>query len=301
MAVIPHELLDRFLDETASLRRLSPNTVEAYGNDLAQWNEFLSQDGLDWKNVTQTEVYDFLSFEWKEKNTTRSTQARKLAALKQFYRFATREGEMEKNPLESIFSPKVKKPLPHPLRPGEMETLLEGDTGQSAFLQARDKALCELMYSTGLRVSELLSLKCDDIMTAGSVATELKVTGKGKKDRFVFIGEAAKTAIEEYLQLRASYKHTALFLNGRGGPLTRRGVNYILKKRSALLDLSSEHSAHSLRHSFATDMLNMGADIRTVQEMLGHASISTTQNYTRVAKDRIRDTFRRCHPHSRKG
>lgn len=172
------------------------------------------------------------------------------------------------------------------------------------FTTVRDKALWETIYSSGMRISEALSLRLE-LFSPEHIPDEIKVRGKGGKDRVVYLGAASRQALAEYLPFRADVLYrvkkttTALFINFKGTPLTRRGAYYLIKKRVEALGLDHRITPHSLRHSFATDLLNAGADIRHVQEMLGHASVSTTQNYTLVAKERLFDVYRKAHPHGR--
>ena len=294
---------DDFLAYLKNVRSYSPHTLDAYGNDLRQWLEFTDKLKVEWSSITNKDVNNFLAgFANSASNRTR---ARKIAGLKSFYRFCERCQLIESNPIKNYRPPRYKRSLPKPIRAIEMEKVLDDDSGQDRQLQLRDRALCELMYSSGLRISELLSLQVHQVadITLGEIVPELKVTGKGKKDRVVFLGQSAQEALSQYLVVRASLAKVSagdqLFINLRGGPLSRRGANYILKQRQRMLGLHSDFSAHSLRHSFATDLINNGADIRHVQEMLGHSSISTTQNYVHVAKERMRETFWRSHPHAK--
>ncbi|RME91796.1 MAG: tyrosine recombinase XerC [Candidatus Hydrogenedentota bacterium] len=292
------KILNEFLEHLKFFKNYSENTIEAYSRDISQWLSFCQQQEIVWNDFDASEIYSFLTNSFEK--LSRRSQARKIAALKQFYKYCERENFCKKNPLKNVSPPKVVRGLPHPLRETQVETLLEDDSGQKMEIQIRDKALWELVYSAGVRISEALSLKVSDVFFHGHVVEELKVRGKGNKERIVFLGPPAREAILSYLQIRHGNPQEKLFLNMKGTPLSRRGANYILKERLKRLNLSPEHSPHSLRHSFATDMLNTGADIRIVQEMLGHASVSTTQNYTKVAKERVRQTFWNCHPHSKK-
>ena len=190
-----------------------------------------------------------------------------------------------------------------------LEDSLDEKSKTTSYTQARDVALWETMYSSGLRISEILSLRPRDILESASdegiqIRDSVSVMGKGGKTRVVFIGGKAQDALKKYLvfrgELQKQAKTEALFLNARGGALTRRGANYILKKRLLRLNLPHNYSSHSLRHSFATDLLNHGADLRHIQEMLGHASISTTQHYTHVAVEKLKSVFWKAHPHARK-
>ena len=188
-----------------------------------------------------------------------------------------------------------------------MSILLEDSTKQNPFIQIRDKFLLEFLYSTGCRISEILLLNVFDIFDGSNVIEDIIVQGKGQKQRVVFMTQGAKDSFCEYFQFRKKYfsnqnqniLEEPLFINLRGKRLTRRGSSYILQKRKEHLNLQSSLTLHSFRHSFATDILNEGVDIRKVQELLGHTSVSTTQNYTHIAKDRLFEIFRNSHPHAK--
>lgn len=299
--------LDSAADEWLSYLRVeknySINTTEAYASDLRQWLDYTEKNNIDPLNFQNKDVYAVLSVAINSSEPRNSTRARKLAVFRSFYRFVHKTGLVENDLMSSVNAPRLKRPLPHPVRGSEMDQLLEGDTGQMQFMQLRDKALWECAYSSGMRISELLSLDVSDIFDIDGIKNSVKIKGKGSKERIVFIGKQAAEALENYLNIRMNYsnkKSEELFINQRGSRLTRRGALYLLKLRSSLLNLGNDISPHSMRHSFATDLLNEGADIRVVQEMLGHASVSTTQNYTRVAKEKIRRIFTQSHPHARR-
>jgi site-specific recombinase XerD len=293
-----------FSDFLESEQNASPNTRAAYARDLGQWFSFLEREGVQNDEISGEDVYAFIgSLKAREKSLERRTQARKLSAIKSYFRFLERRKLIDKNPARSLKAARYKRLLPRPLRPLELEALLD-DGVTDGFTSLRDKALWETIYSSGMRVSEALSLDVSRI-TLEFVPEEITVMGKGSKARVVYLGNAAREALLEYLPVRADqlYRHAkvsnALFINAKGTALTRRGAHYLIKKRVNTLGLDARISPHSLRHSFATDLLNAGADIRHVQEMLGHASVSTTQNYTQVAKERLFDIYRKAHPHGR--
>ncbi len=290
-----------FLD---SEQNAAANTRAAYARDLEQWFSFLEREGLEFGDISGEDVYAFIgSLKAREKSLERRTQARKLSAIKSYFRFLERRKLIESNPARSLKAARYKRLLPRPLRPLELEALLD-DGMDETFTRLRDKALWETIYSSGMRVSEALTLDVTRF-SIDHVPDELTVMGKGSKARVVYLGAAARQAILEYLPLRQDLVYrmskttNALFLNFKGTALTRRGAHYLIKKRVISLGLDQRISPHSLRHSFATDLLNAGADIRHVQEMLGHASVSTTQNYTQVAKERLFDVYRKAHPHGR--
>ncbi|HRP70319.1 MAG TPA: tyrosine-type recombinase/integrase, partial [Turneriella sp.] len=229
----------------------------------------------------------------REKVLERRSQARKLSALKTFYNFLEKRSLIAKNPTRTLKAARYKRLLPRPLRPIELERLLDDPVDdEEHFTGMRDKALWETIYSSGMRISEALSLSVTPF-SFSVIPDEITVTGKGSKDRVVYFGKCARQAITEYLPLRSAVlsrlkkQSDALFLNFKATPLTRRGAHYLIQKRARALGLATRVTPHTLRHSFATDLLNEGANIRHVQEMLGHASVSTTQNYTHVAKERL--------------
>lgn len=293
-----------FAEFLESEQNASPNTREAYARDLGQWFNFLEREGIQNDEISGEDVYAFIgSLKNREQTLERRTQARKLSAIKSFFRFLERRKFVHHNPARSLKAARYKRLLPRPLRPLELEALLD-DGASDTFTSLRDKALWETIYSTGMRVSEALSLDTTRF-TLDHVPEEITIMGKGSKARVVYLGGAARESLAEYLPVRADQLHQqqkntkALFINAKGTALTRRGVHYLIKKRVNVLGLDTRVSPHSLRHSFATDLLNAGADIRHVQEMLGHASVSTTQNYTQVAKERLFDVYRKAHPHGR--
>lgn len=293
-----------FTEFLESEQNAATNTREAYARDVEQWINFLDREGLEFKDISGEDVYAFIgNLKVREKLLERRTQARKLSAIKAFFRFLERRKVIESNPARSLKAARYKRLLPRPLRPLELEALLD-DGVDDTFTRLRDKALWEVIYSSGMRVSEALTLDISRF-TIDHVPDEITVMGKGSKARVVYLGAAAREAIQEYLPMRHDLVYrmakstTALFLNFKGTALTRRGAHYLIKKRVHALGLDQRISVHSLRHSFATDLLNAGADIRHVQEMLGHASVSTTQNYTQVAKERLFDVYRKAHPHGR--
>ena len=297
--------VDLYLDYQKNIKSYSLNTTEAYGSDLRQWVEFIEENELNWRSPSRQEINRFFSN--LRPDLVKRSQARKVTALKSFYRFCERSGFIDKKPAFS--APRYKKGLPHPIRTISLERLLDDDSRQKNFIQLRDRALLELLYSTGLRVSEVLSLRVRDVTDLQGkkenfeIFNQVKINGKGNKERVVFIGESAALSLNSYLSALIieglNDADSFLVQNFKGKPLSRRGVNYILKKRLQSLSIDEEHSAHSIRHTFATDLINNGADIRHVQEMLGHSSLSTTQNYIAVAKERLQHTFRQAHPHAK--
>ncbi|MDH5717295.1 MAG: tyrosine recombinase [Spirochaetia bacterium] len=298
-------VIDNFLSYLSLEKNSSENTIESYGSDLSKWAEFLEKENISFIKVEQKNLYAFLSSAKDKNNFQKSTMARRIASIKSFYRFLEKNNFIKETPFKNTKPPKYKRKLPRPVRPIDMEVFLEDETGQNIEFQIRDKAIWELMYSTGMRISEILSLNIESVADAeGRIYDSFKVMGKGKKERVVFVGQKCAEVLFQYLKVREYFlkknEERALFLNNKGTRITRRGGAYLLKKRKDFLKIDAEFTPHSLRHSFATDLLNEGADIRAVQEMLGHSSISTTQNYTAVAKEMLKNTFRNCHPHAKK-
>ncbi|MCG8401741.1 MAG: site-specific tyrosine recombinase XerD [Firmicutes bacterium] len=286
-----------FVNYLAVERSLARNTVISYALDLKQFKNFCANRRVsDIKTVDRTVIMNYIAHLQKIGRSP-ATLSRQMAALKMFFRFLTDEGLLAKEPTENMESPGVKKKLPAVLDQDEIVGLLEQPrTGNTPGL--RDKAMLELMYATGMRVSELLSL---DIGHVDCAHGYVRCMGKGARERIVPIGAVAVRYTGEYLQRgRAKIKNSradkALFLNMRGKRLTRQGFWKILKKYARQAGITKEITPHTLRHSFATHLLENGADLRSVQEMLGHADISTTQIYTHLTGTRLREEFKKFHP-----
>lgn len=298
------EGLTLFLEYLEVEKNSAQNTREAYERDLKQWFEFLGRESIEHHEISGEDIYAFLGgLKSHQQPLERRTQARKLSAIKSLYRFLEIRGHITNNPARKLRAARYKRLLPRPLRALELERLLE-DGPVDSFRTARDRALWETLYSSGMRISEALSIP--HLPFSGDVLpNEIKVRGKGGKDRVVYLGRPALAALAEYLPFRADILYRArkstpqLFINYKGTSLTRRGALYLFRKSADTLGLDQRITTHSLRHSFATDLLNEGADIRHVQEMLGHASVSTTQNYTLVTREKLFDVYRKAHPHGR--
>lgn len=282
-------------------RNASPETIRNYRSDLQQLTSYLVQArqsprSVQVQHVTTDDLRGYLH--WLDRKGEKATSlARKLACLRSFYRFLVREGATARNPAEDIRSPKLPKPLPRVLTKDDANALMEFPAGQST-LSLRDRALLEMLYSTGARVSEAVGLNVGDLNQSEGL---VHLRGKGRKERVVPIGGVAIQAIREY---RDSFKSSRiqpsapLFLNHRGGRLTARSVARLVSRYSSRL-ASGAVSPHALRHSFATHLLDEGADLRSIQEMLGHASLSTTQKYTHLAADQLLAVYDRAHPRAR--
>lgn len=283
---------DQFLLYLQGEKNASPHTVKNYGVDLA---EFITVTGeTPAREVDYLAIRKFLAH-LKEKGYSKSTISRKLACLRSFFKFLTRENVIANNPAVGIATPKREKKLPSFLEIQEIENLLDATAGAS-LSSKRDKALLETLYSSGIRVSELVGLNVEDTDVLGGV---LRIRGKGKKERMVPIGRKAQEAIREYLEKRGNdYGKAggALFFNKNSTRLTDRSVRRILIKYARKASIHKDVSPHTLRHSFATHLLDRGADLRSVQELLGHESLSTTQIYTHVTTKRLKEVYEKVHP-----
>ena len=300
------EAISNFLDYLTVEKGLSQNTRLAYRNDLEQLASFMQEEATKlgaippWAGFSRQSMLSYL-LNLKERNYAPTTVARKVAAAKSFFKFMTSEGIMKTNPIQDVGSPRVGKSLPKPISVSQVRRLLEQPTKQSKAEAKRDTAILHLLYASGMRVSELVSLNLDDIDVAGGY---VRCFGKGNKERIIPIHERAASAVEEYVKedrprLVQSEEELALFLNARGERLTRQGLWQILKGYAKSAELETDITPHTLRHSFATHMLNGGADLRSVQELLGHANISTTQVYTHLTTEHIRSSYDKSHPRAR--
>ncbi|MDY7092599.1 MAG: tyrosine recombinase XerC [Acidobacteriota bacterium] len=302
-------LIHDFLDHLRDARGLSEHTLRAYGHDLEEFVDFLERDylgreGVEPQEVEAAAVRAFLASLGRRK-VTAATQSRALSAVRSLFRHAHREGLVEHSPARSVRGPKLPKKLPRTLRPAEVETLLEAVDGEDP-LARRDRALLELLYATGLRVSELVGLDWNDLDLPERT---LRVLGKGKKERIVPFGRRAAEALDQWLdhweEVRARQEGALLeesqplFLHHRGGRLSARSVRRRLDQAVEKAALASGAHPHALRHSFATHLLEGGADLRTIQELLGHSSLSTTQRYTHLELDRLLNVYHQSHPRAR--
>ncbi len=289
----------RYLDYLRVQRHVSPETLRAYRSDLEQFSGYLAASRERLPALAEIDAVTVRGFvaHLSRDGLARSSVARKLSAVRSFLRHAARGGRIERNPAEGVPSPKQPKRLPRDLTVDEMFALLDRIAGQDP-ASRRDRAVLEFLYATGLRVGELVRLDLDDVdVGAGMV----RVLGKGRKERMVPFGGAATRALRAWLEAstplrRRSPVPEALFLNLRGGRLTDRSVRRILDRRLVEAAVQARVSPHALRHSFATHLLGAGADLRAIQELLGHASLSTTQRYTHVSPDRLMEVYDRAHP-----
>jgi len=289
--------LENYRQSLLAERGLSIQTLEAYQRDLHQHIAFLGRSDIKTPaEVTRTVLLSFLVW-LRELGCAATTVARKESSLRSFYGFLAEQGQLESDPAALLESPRLARTLPQVLTPEEVERLLEAPD-ESGPLAGRDRAMLELAYAAGLRVSELLSLRIEQLNLAVGY---LRCTGKGGKERIVPIHRVAVEKVERYLNEDREQFHPrpgerALFLSRRGKPLSRMGFWKILRKRAAQAGLAKKISPHVLRHCFATHLLDNGVDLRSLQEMLGHSDISTTQIYTHVSTGRLKEVHAKYHP-----
>ena len=280
----------------------SPETIRAYASDLGEFAALLEREigggrDVDPRKVDRLAVRAFLG-ELHRRQVKRSTVARKLAAVRSFFRYMKRHGKIAANPTLGVSTPRQERLLPRQLSVNEMSHLLEMPDDSTA-LGARDRAILELLYASGVRVSELTSLDLENLDLSEGM---MRVMGKGRKERMVPVGSKAITALRSYFRRRGELEprpgagKDALFLNHRGGRLNVRSVRRILNHALEAAAIARKVSPHTLRHSFATHLLDAGADLRSIQELLGHASLSTTQRYTHVSTERLLKTYGKSHP-----
>jgi integrase/recombinase XerC len=298
--------IEKFKIHLVAEKGASENTVAGYLNDLDQFSLFLKKTGhacnskgvVDIKKVDRLAVRSYM-VHVHDRGLTGTTMSRKLSSLSSFFKFLCREGHLQNNVAKSIPAPKKENYLPSFLSVDDIFRLLELPE-TNTLIGARDRAILEVFYSTGMRISELVTLQLDFINRENQ---KVRVLGKGKKERWLPLGGKAIAALDAYLsrreilirKMKPEPLPSAVFLNTRGNGLTTRGVRKIVGKYLDQL-VSGRHSPHSIRHSFATHLLEGGADLRTIQEMLGHASLSTTQKYTHLTVDRLIETYDQAHP-----
>ena len=291
--------IEDFIHYLVVERGLASNTIESYKRDLVKYAEYLKkvETVSSFEEVTREHIIAFMRY-MMENGKSSKTIARHVASIRSFHQFLLREHIVDKDPSAHIETPQVERTLPKVLSPDEVEALLTAPDESTPFGK-REKAMLELLYATGIRVTELMNLNVEDVhMTMGFV----RCIGKGDKERIVPMGKMASEALQKYIEesrpklLKRNQKEEALFLNHHGRRLTRQGFWKILKKLALSAQIEKELTPHTLRHSFATHLLENGADLRAVQEMLGHADISTTQIYTHVTKKRLKDVYNEFHP-----
>ncbi|HHT37268.1 MAG: tyrosine recombinase XerC [Candidatus Wallacebacter cryptica] len=290
------QVLSDYLQYLRVQRNLSENTLKAYERDLSAFLDFVTEFWqLDFREVDRHLIRDYLAA-LRRRGYKSSSAAQQLAALRSFYQYLTQFGHIKSNPTLAVKVPKQEKRLPQVLSVGEAHVLLES-IDPSTPLGLRDRAVFELLYAAGIRLSELTALDVDKVDLKFQY---VRVFGKGRKERIVPIGEYAVEALSAYLKdgrpQLAKPDETALFVNYRGERLSQRGVQYLLDKHIEKTAIAKNISPHSLRHSFATHLLDAGADLRVVQELLGHVSLSTTQVYTRISQSKLKSVYNKAHP-----
>ncbi|MCK9265401.1 tyrosine recombinase XerC [bacterium] len=289
------DTLKKFIDYLTHQKNYSINTTEAYQRDLYEFIRYLTKQHISSLKEVDYQVFMGFLSSLKEKNLADTTMARKVASLKIFFKYLFNRKLINSNPALILYTPRTKEKLPQFLSFDEVIKILEAPYGRTWQI-FRDKAILEVLYSTGIRVGELTSLQIRDI----NIIEELvKVKGKGKKERIVPIGTPAMEAVLTYMEKRPKVAEETLFLNKYRKPLSDRGVERIVNKYAVMAGVSGKISPHTFRHTFASHLLDRGADLRTVQELLGHEQITTTQIYTHITVERLKDFYNKSHPRSK--
>jgi len=289
--------IDAFLDVLWSERGLSRNTLAAYGRDLNAFAGWLEKNNRELNQASSRDLQGYIAYRGKT-GAKASSMARVLSSLRRYYRFQVREGRLQEDPSALIESPKLGRSLPGSLSESQVDALLEAPDINDA-VGLRDRAMLELLYATGLRVSELVSLEHSQVSLQQGI---VRVLGKGNKERLVPMGDEAVSWIERYKNearadlMKGHELSPQLFVTRRGSGMTRQAFWYLIKRYALLVGISQKLSPHTLRHAFATHLLNHGADLRVVQLLLGHSDLSTTQIYTHVAKARLQNLHQEHHP-----
>jgi integrase/recombinase XerD len=298
--------LQSFLDHLTIERGLSSNSISAYRRDLAKYSDFLVKEKFDFEQLTEKEIVDFEVW-LKGLGLAITSINRNISALKSFYKYLAQEFSIT-NPVSAVASSKVPRRLPKALTIKEITSLIDSTKREGDPISLRDHAIIELLYGTGARVSEIVGIDINDFSQSdieGNPITTLKLRGKGSKERIVPLGSFAKSALDEYLvrirpslltKSKSARVETALFLNQRGSRLSRQSAWQMISDAADATGLSGKVSPHVFRHSYATHLLDGGADIRVVQELLGHASVTTTQIYTLITIDKVREAYATAHP-----
>ena len=288
----------KFLDSLRQ-RNASPHTIKAYGGDLAVFADYVGS--RDWKSLDHLAIRGFLS-QLYAKGLSKTSVARALAAVRSLFRWLAQEGVVEQNPAKLVSTPRLAKKLPRVPTIEEMNGVLDGAMPEIASFPERDRLLLELLYGCGIRNSELVGINLDDIRLSSEV---ILIRGKGKKERYVPFGGAAMEALKVYLPCQQSLlvrlckRNPALLLNQRGGRLTTRSIGRIVKRIAVARGLSPDVHPHTLRHAFGTHMLEEGADLRAIQELLGHERLATTQRYTQLTTKHVLAVYDQTHPRAK--
>jgi integrase/recombinase XerC len=280
-------------------KNASPHTIKAYTGDLANFSAYVGSRG--WKQIDHIAIRGFLS-QLYEKGLSKTSVARSLAAVRSLYRWLGQEGVVEQNPAKLVATPKLPKRLPRVPTIEEMNSVLDGKMPETAAFPERDRLMLELLYGCGIRNSELTGINLADIRLS---VEAILIRGKGKKERYVPFGDSVKSALSKYLPARQTLlaetrkNSTALLINQRGGRLTTRSVGRIIKKIAVSKGLSPDVHPHTLRHAFGSHMLEEGADLRAIQELLGHERLATTQRYTQLSMKHVLQVYDRTHPRAK--
>ena len=290
------EELNSYKDYLTYEKRYPETTVTSYLNALNKYNDFIDEKNIQYKTITKDEIREYLK-RLDEENYSKSSVSQNLSALRNFYSFLVNNNKITSNQFKLIKNPKKEKHLPNFLQPDELQSIFDSIELETP-LGIRNRLIIELLYATGLRVSELVSLELKDIDFSSH---EIRVTGKGDKERIVFFGDYALKYLKMYLNRSRSIllngkKEDILLLNKDGNPITARGIEVVIDKIVNEAALKHNISPHVIRHTFATDMLNNGADLKSVQELLGHSSLSTTQIYTHITNERLRSVYLKTFP-----
>ena len=295
------EHLNKFITYLIAEKNASPYTIKNYRNEIGQFLGFMKEQGIDsWDGVDRYILRRYLAW-LQAQGYVKASITRRISELRSFCRYLMREGILDKNPIRAISAPKVPKRLPNYLDLHEVEALLAAPDAMAPQGQ-RDRAIIEVLYASGLRVSELVSLNLRNVDVRHG---QLRVWGKGAKERVALLGEPACRALRRYIRegrqelIKENMETNALFLNRLGSRLSTRSVNNILDKYAKLAGLERRVTPHLMRHTFATHLLDGGADLRTVQELLGHADLSSTQIYTHVSQARAKEVYRKAHPRAK--
>ncbi|OZS79271.1 tyrosine recombinase XerC [Tetzosporium hominis] len=289
--------LQGFLEYIQLDKNYSPHTVKEYETDLQQFVQFLQEEAISsFEEVEYVHARLFVTRLYDQK-LARTTISRKISAIRTFFSYLSKELQVNSDAFQALFHPKQQKKLPQFFYEEELQALFEAAQGEQP-LDLRNMALLELLYATGMRVSELTNLERDALDLSYGI---VRVMGKGRKERYIPLGSFAQSALETYLEtarprLMKAKDHAVVFVNHRGDPLTEMGVRHILQQIVKKSTLTKSIYPHMIRHTFATHLLNNGADMRTVQELLGHSSLSSTQIYTHVTKDHLLSTYKNAHP-----
>jgi integrase/recombinase XerC len=297
-ATIVHKAVAQFLQSLAQ-RNASQHTLKAYSGDLGEFSAYAGSRG--WKQIDHVTVRGFLSHLY-EKGLSKTSVARARAAVRSLYRWLAQEGVVEQNPASLVSTPKLPRKLPRVPTIEEMNAVLDGKMPEVAAFPERDRLMLELLYGCGIRNSELIGINLPDV---GVSAEAILIRGKGKKERYVPFGDSVKSALAAYLPVRQKMlsqrnkNGSALLVNWRGGRLTTRSVGRIIKKIAVAKGLSPDVHPHTLRHAFGTHLLEEGADLRAIQEMLGHERLSTTQRYTQLSIRHVLQVYDQTHPRAK--